>query len=201
MRKKISILLILIALLLVLMPGSGTYSFVHDPEGVVSDLFGRDIYVTADQAAMFLVTEDSTVQMIDLRPAAEFRKFNIPGSINIPIGEFFSSKPETWLYNRDTRYLFYSNDETWAGYALALASGLGYQNCYILKGGLNQWFETVMNSTFSGERITARENALFETRTRARRFFTEINSLPDSLKLKYAESRRQAERDLDGGCE
>ena len=40
-----------------------------------------------------------------------------------------------------------------------------------------------MNSTFTGERISARENALFETRTRARKMFTEINSLPDSLKM------------------
>ena len=70
-----------------------------------------------------------------------------------------------------------------------------------MKGGLNEWFDKVMYSKFSGDIISPRENALFETRLRARRFFTEINSLPDSLKLKYAESRKQAERELDGGCE
>ena len=54
-----------------------------------------------------------------------------------------------------------------------------------MKGGLNEWFNTVMNSSFTGERISARENALFETRTRAKKMFTEMNSLPDSLKLKF----------------
>jgi hypothetical protein len=58
-----------------------------------------------------------------------------------------------------------------------------------------------MNSSFSGEIISPRENAIYETRFRARRFFTEINSLPDSMRLQYAESRRQAEKELDGGCE
>ena len=38
-----------------------------------------------------------------------------------------------------------------------------------MKGGLNEWFNTVMNSSFTGERISARENALFETRTRAKK--------------------------------
>ena len=70
-----------------------------------------------------------------------------------------------------------------------------------MKGGLNEWFTTVMNSSFKGGRLSPRENALFETRTRARKIFTEINSLPDSLKLKFIEARHIAARKLDGGCE
>jgi hypothetical protein len=58
-----------------------------------------------------------------------------------------------------------------------------------------------MNSSFSGERISARENALFETRTRAKKLFAEMNSLPDSLKMKYVNSKHLAAKKLDGGCE
>jgi hypothetical protein len=58
-----------------------------------------------------------------------------------------------------------------------------------------------MNSNFTGEKISARENALFETRFRARKIFTDINSLPDSLKTKYFEARQIAATKLDGGCE
>ena len=72
-----------------------------------------------------------------------------------------------------------------SNYALVIAQGLNYKNIYVMNGGLNEWFKTVMNSSFTGERISARENALFETRTRARKMFTEINSLPDSLKMKF----------------
>jgi hypothetical protein len=70
-----------------------------------------------------------------------------------------------------------------------------------MKGGLNEWFNTVMNSNFTGERISARENALFETRTRAKKSFNEMNSLPDSLKLKFILSKHIAVKKLDGGCE
>jgi hypothetical protein len=58
-----------------------------------------------------------------------------------------------------------------------------------------------MNSRFTGTRISARENALFETRTKAGKMFTEINNLPDSLKLKFIRSKLTAAKKLDGGCE
>ena len=59
----------------------------------------------------------------------------------------------------------------------------------------------VMNSSFTGDKISARENALFETRMKARKMFTEINSLPDSLKKKFLEAKHIAAKKLDGGCE
>ena len=200
-REKISVLLVAIGLLLFFLPGAGPYSFTVDPSTLVSSVMDEDPFFSVDQVARFVIFEDSTVQLIDLRSRSEFNSFNIPGAINIPFDEFFKMKPETWLYNKSVSYVFYSNDDTYSSYALVLSRGLGYENCFVMKGGLNEWYENVMNSKFSGDKISPRENALFETRSRARRFFTEINSLPDSLKLKYAESRRQAERALDGGCE
>jgi hypothetical protein len=70
-----------------------------------------------------------------------------------------------------------------------------------MKGGLNEWYNTVMNSTFRGEKISARENALFETRSMAKKMFIEMNSLPDSLKMKFIQSKHLAAKKLDGGCE
>ena len=70
-----------------------------------------------------------------------------------------------------------------------------------MKGGLNEWFKTVMNSKFTGETISARENALFEVRSRAGKMFTEISSLPDSLKMKFSANQKSALTKLDGGCE
>ena len=36
---------------------------------------------------------------------------------------------------------------------------------------------------------------------RAGKLFTDINSLPDSLKIKYIEAKHFAAKKLDGGCE
>lgn len=199
-RARLTSVLLTLGVLFVILPGAGDYSFRAEPERLAQSLSGDDYSVSVDRVAGYVVREDSTVQLIDLRSREEFESFNIPGALNVPFEQFFEAKPETWLHNRDMDYIFYSNSDLYSAYALVLARGLGYDNTLLMRGGLNEWFEKVMNGTFTGDRISPSENALFETRGRARRFFNDINSLPDSLKLKYAESRRQAERELDGGC-
>jgi hypothetical protein len=105
------------------------------------------------------------------------------------------------LNNGKSKNIFYSNGDYDANYALTIARGLNLKNTFVMKGGLNEWFKTIMNSSFTGDRITARENALFETRTRAKTLFVELNSMPDSLKLKFIQSKQLAKKKLDGGCE
>jgi rhodanese-related sulfurtransferase len=137
----------------------------------------------------------------DLRTHEEFKTMNIPGSVNMPYEELLNNKNDLYLSDKSIKKIFYSNGDFDSNYAFAIARGLNYRNIYVMKGGLNEWFNTVMNSNFTGEKISARENALFETRFRARKIFTDINSLPDSLKTKYFEARQIAATKLDGGCE
>jgi len=186
--------------MLAFLPLSGKYSFHGKPDRLVTALLDEQSFFTPDQVARFVVTEDSTVQLIDLRTPGEFKAFSIPGSINLPYGDLLSSDLESYL-NRGVRNIFYANGDYQANYAFVIAKGLGFDNSYVMKGGLNSWYEVVMNSEFRGEKITARENALFETRTKARKMFTEINSMPDGLKSKYSEAREIERKKLDGGCE
>ena len=200
-REKFSAGLLCLGVILALLPLSGSRSFSAKPQKLLSDLITDDTYITVDKVAGFVVSEDSSLQIIDLRSPEEFKKLNIPGSINIPYSNLLDTDPATFLNNGKTRYIFYSNGDYDSNFALAIARGFNLKNTYVMKGGLNEWFTTVMNSSFTGEKITARENALFETRTRAKKLFTEMNSLPDSLKLKYIESKHLALKKLDGGCE
>lgn len=200
-REKLSVILISLGFILALLPLSTGRTLVARPQKVLDEILDPGINLTADQVAALIASDDHSIQLIDLRSKEEFRNFNIPGSINIPYGEFLNSDPHRILSNGKSRTIFYSNGDVYSNYALTIARGLNYRNTFVLRGGLNAWFNTVMNSTFNGERISARENALFESRFRARKIFTEINSLPDSLKQKYFDSRRLAAKKLDGGCE
>jgi len=200
-REKLSAILLSLGLILALLPLSSNRTFNTKPERVLDEVLDQNIYITADQVARLVASEDNTVQLIDLRPAVEFSAFNIPGAINVPYDEFLDQDPDRILNNGKTRNIFYSNGDLYSNYAMVIARGLKYKNTFVMKGGLNEWFSTVMNSSFTGERISARENALFETRMRAKKMFTEINSLPDSLKQKFIESKRLAAKKLDGGCE
>lgn len=188
-------------LILALLPERGNSSFIVKPRNLLSELLDNNSYYSVDQVARFIVAEDSTVQIIDLRSPDEFRAANIPGSINIPYNTLIDRKPGSILNNGKAKNIFYSNGDLNSNYALSIARGLNIKNTYAMKGGMNEWYNTIMNSSFTGEKITARENAMFETRTRAKKMFSEMNSLPDSLKAKFFKTKHLAAKKLDGGCE
>jgi rhodanese-related sulfurtransferase len=200
-RQKFSIVLLSLGLILALLPLSGSKSFIVKPKNLLSDVLDNNTYVNVDQVAKLIVTEDSSVQIIDLRSPEEFRKSNLPGSVNIPYDKLLENEQISQLSNGKSKNIFYSNGDLESNYALAIARGLNYRSTFVMKGGLNEWYNTVMNSSFTGEKISARENAVFEYRTRAKKMFTEMNSLPDSLKMKFIQSKHLAIKKLDGGCE
>ncbi len=200
-RQKLTVLLLSTGIILALLPLTGNRSFSGKPEKILSEILNEDAYFSVDQVAKFIVTEDSTVQLIDVRSPEAFRKSTVPGSVNIPYGDFIRNDPDKYLNNRNIKSIYISDDDYESSLAMAFSKGLGYSNTYLMKGGLKEWISTVMGSKFTGERISARDNALFETRYRAAKLFSELNSLPDSLKLKFMESKKFSVRKLDGGCE
>jgi rhodanese-related sulfurtransferase len=200
-RNNLSAILLCTGIILAALPLSSHRSLDVRPSKVLSQVLGDDIYMTPDQVARSVVAEDKDIMLIDLRSPDEYMAFNIPGSVNYPYYQFLARDPEIILKNGRSKTIFYSNGDMYANYALVIARGLNFRNTYVMKGGLNKWFDTVMNSSFRGDRISPRENALFETRLRARSLFTQLNSLPDSLKQKFIESKHLAARKLDGGCE
>jgi rhodanese-related sulfurtransferase len=199
--RKISLLLIMLSLILALLPLTSNRSFTGEPHDLLAGVLSEEATLSVDQVAEYIVKEDSTIQLIDLRTPEEFRKQTIPGAVNVQYKDLISKDPYVWLGNKDIKSIFYSDSDAEQSYALVYARGLGYDNIFVMNGGIGEWMKTIVETKFSGERITARENALFETRRRAGEMFTTLNSLPDSLKAKFLESKKFSAKKLDGGCE
>jgi len=200
-RIKITVLLVGLAILLAFMPNPASKTFKLKPQELLAKSASNEIYFSVDEVARFVNTEDSTIQLVDLRSEKEFRKCNIPGSVNIPFEDLLNPEWNGYFNQKEIRKIFYCNDDQLANVAWTIATGMGIENSFVMKGGLNEWFKTVMLTKFEGEKITPRENALFENRYKARTIFTQINSLPDSLKTKYFDAKRLQQSQLDGGCE
>lgn len=200
-REKFSALLLVMGLIMAFLPFPKGRSFTVKPVLLLKESHTEATFFSADDVAGFVIREDSTVQLVDVRTPEEFKNCNIPGSVNIPLSQMADKEWEGYLGRENVRNIFYSNGDTRSNYAWTLATGLGYKNSGVMRGGMNGWHLTVMNSRFIGAVITPRENYLFETRTRARDLFISINSLPDSLKVKFMEAKKVARKKLDGGCE
>jgi len=200
-RKQITVLLLLLSLILALLPLTANRSFRARPAELLDEVLQDETSFSADQVAGFIVREANDVQLFDLRPADAYDRDYIPGAVNVTYSAFVSTDPDLWLRDRDTRMILYSSDDTQAASAMTYARGLGYDNTYFLKGGIDEWIKTVSETEYEGERITARENAVLETRRRASEMYNELRSLPDSLKALYLESKKFTARKLDGGCQ
>ena len=142
-REKFTIGLLSIGLILALLPLSANRSLTVKPHKLLTEVLDSRASYTVDQVAKFVITEDSTVQIIDLRSPEEFRSFNIPGSANIPYDELLNNNPGYYLNNQDIKTIFYSNGELDANYAFIITRGMNYKNTYVMKGGLNEWFNGI----------------------------------------------------------
>jgi len=199
-RIKYSVLLVGVGVILAFLPFDAAQTFQLKSNELLSRSASEDIYFSVDNVARALNSEDSTIQIIDVRSAKQFRECNIPGSFNIPLNDLVNPVWDATLNQAEIKTIFYGNGDQTASYAWTIVTGLGYPNNYMMKGGLNEWFRTVMLSQYSGEKITPAENARFENRLNARKAFTQINSLPDSLKTKFFNAKRLNQSKLDGGC-
>ncbi len=200
-RRQITAVMLMLSFILALLPLTANRSFKARPAELIDEVLQDSTFFSADQVAGFIVREAVDVQLFDLRPAEEYAREFIPGAVSVTYADFIRTDPDIWLRDRTKRMILYSSDDTEAASAMAFARGLGYDNTYFLKGGITEWVKTVSATEFEGERITARENALLETRRRAAEMYSELRSLPDSLKAKYLESRKFSARKLDGGCQ
>ena len=200
-RIKYSLLLVGIGIILAFLPFNATNSFRLKSDELLSKSESEENYLSVDQVARMVNKEDSTILLIDLREMAQYKECNIPGSINIPFSDLLNPLWEGTFNQKGTKKIFYGNGDQTANYAWAIVTGLGYKNNFVMKGGLNEWFKTVMLSQFKGDKISPLENALYEARFNARKAFTQINSLPDSLKKQYFKAKEIKQLKLDGGCQ
>ena len=200
-RFQVSAILVLLAGLIILLPDARQSSGELNVPGMLEVMNESGQFLTVDQVARMVVYEDTSILLVDVRNPEAYRAVHIPGAINIPVSDILNPDWSGYLNDPVVKPVFYSNGNTMAVEAWMLCTQKGYAGSLIMKGGMNEWYREVMESTFEGERISAADNATFEVRYRARKFFNRMNSMPDSLKIAFLKVKRKKEEELVGGCE
>ena len=201
MRIYLSIIIIGLAFIGAMLPERNTSRGELNPEELLNIALSGKQYVTVDEVARLMVREDSNYLLIDVRSSSDYQECHIPGAINLSLNDLFNPDWSGYLNQPDVRKIFYSNGNHYAHEAWIVVQQKGYENSYIMNGGLNEWFNTVMLTEFSGEKISPGENFKFEMRYKARNHFNKMNSLPDSLRSAFLTIKRAKEAELSGGCE
>ena len=141
----LALFIIPMGLIIAAIPQNKTQPYKLTADELLSEVNTRTQYITPDAVADMIIKKDPSLNLIDVRSQDEYEKFSLPGAINIPSSDLLSDD-YTDILNQDVKMnVFYSNGTLTANEVWMVLRQLGYENNYVLEGGLNYWFEAILN--------------------------------------------------------
>ncbi|MCF8231483.1 MAG: rhodanese-like domain-containing protein [Bacteroidales bacterium] len=152
--------------------------------------------------AQKIIEKDPVYTLIDVRTSDQYNEFHLPGTINIPLKEFNNPEYQGYLDREVKNNIFISNGSLKADQAWFLCRRKGYENNYVMQGGLNQWVENILRPT--PPPATASKAAFEEyNRCKAASLYFGGGSMDISTEVRKEElpvKRKKKERKVAGGC-
>ncbi len=144
-RLYLALFIVPLGLILAAVPANTTHPYKLSPEDLLEYVNSGMQYFSPDEVADMIINKDPSLLLIDVRSEDAYEEFHLPGALNIPLSSLLDEQWKDYLH-QDLRYnVFYSNGTVSANEAWMLTRQLGYENNYVLQGGLNYWVETIMN--------------------------------------------------------
>ncbi len=174
MNKNFFILmgmLLVLAAGLLLLPEKNN-SKQMNPEELMWDIAQPTRYITTDEVAKMVIEKDPLLLLVDVRPEKAYEDFSLTGALNVPLDSFAVGYARDRLSFPKRNIVLYSNDDLRADQAWVLAKRMGFNNVYVLAGGLNQWIKTIIQPVAPPETASSEEFSLYTFRKGASVYFT-----------------------------
>ncbi len=203
-RLLLAAIIIPLGLIIAAVPENTTKQYKLTPEQMLEEVNGGTQFIHPDEVANMLIQKDPTLQLIDVRSADEYEKFSLPNSINIPLVDILNPQWSDYI-NQDLKLnVFYSNGTNDANQAWMITRQLGYQNNYVLQGGVNYWAETIMNPEAPAEGSPNEEIIKYNLRKGAGMALggEAVNAAPATVSksAKPPITKRKKKKAVQGGC-
>ncbi|MBT3180404.1 MAG: rhodanese-like domain-containing protein [Candidatus Marinimicrobia bacterium] len=193
-----------LGIIIAFVPENTTKPFRLTAEQMLNEVKYRSEMVSSDELADWMVNQDPSIQLIDIRTPKEFDQFHLENALNIPLSQILDEEWIDFLDQGIKMNILYSNGTTLAHEAWMISRQLGYENNYVLQGGLNYWTETILNPSAPSPYSADDEIAKYEFRKGASQYFGgEMKSTNESKKTKTDKpiiKRRKKKKAPQGGC-
>lgn len=199
----LAVLLIVLALGLVILPKKKELKET-DPKVLLSAITEKSRFLSADQVTHRIIEKDPTLMLIDLRPATQFKAFALPGATNIQPESLLTAETMELLNQPGKDKVLYANSDLPAEKAWLIGTRYSINRLYILKGGLNEWFNTIIKPADAPSTASSADLDLLSFRNAARQYFTgagqtsETTSAKAPVKINVV--RKAPEAKSGGGC-
>ncbi|WP_299528575.1 rhodanese-like domain-containing protein [uncultured Lutibacter sp.] len=205
--KALAGILIILAGGLVLLPKYEKHEGIK-PEQLLSNVISSARYVSTDKLADILINQDPSYLLIDVRDEESYKKYSLPNAVNIPLAKLLDEDFEAYLNQNSYNVVLYSNDHFYADQAWILCNRLNYKNLNVLKGGINEWYETIINPPKPTEDMPAEAFELYTFRKAASMYFgvayiQEFKVAPVVKKVvpkKVITVKKKKKAPAEGGC-
>jgi rhodanese-related sulfurtransferase len=205
--QLLALILIILAAGLMVIPKQQKHEGIT-PELFVKNMLSTERYINTDELADRMVNQDPSLLLVDTRNTEEFEKYSLPNAINIPLSQIFSEKLNPYLDQDIYDVVLFSNDNFTAEEAWLIGNRMGYQRLYVLDGGLNTWFETIIQPEFPKETMSREAYDLYAFRKAAGKYFgVAIDTIEIEMEVKKAAAPKKVvtkpkkkKKMPEGGC-
>ena len=169
------------------------------PKKLLWDIVQPTRFVTTDQVAKMIIGKDPTLELVDVRSAADYNKFTLPNTINVPLDSLLNS--QRFFGIPGMRVVLLSDDGIAADQAWVLLRRLGYKKNYVMKGGLNLWMNTIIRPPMPPETAPSTAFDQYQFRKGAQIYFTGAKQqISTAKKVNVVFKRRKKTKAVAGGC-
>ncbi|MCK4569818.1 MAG: rhodanese-like domain-containing protein [Bacteroidales bacterium] len=204
MNKAFYILAVFLLLLgtgLVLLPDR-EHSDEASPGELLSNLRNPSRFISTDKVAEMIISQDPALLLVDVRDMYDFLDYSLPGAHSIPLEEIMMYNWVDSLSYKQSQIVLFSNSDILADQAWVLLKRKKYENIHIMKGGLNHWFETIIQPEPPAETAADDEIDRYQFRKGASIYFTggavplEQETSTEAVMVK----RKNKTQLVEGGC-
>jgi rhodanese-related sulfurtransferase len=203
-RVLLSFVIILFGLLVAMIPENTTQQYKLTANEMLEEVqYGSEL-IHPDELADWLINKDPSIQLIDVRSPEEYENFSLGNAINIPLSDILSDEWVDYLDQGVIMNILYSNGSTNSNEAWMILRQLGYENNYVLQGGLNYWVETILNPQTPKVTDPNDEIAKYDFRKGASQYFggATVSTTASSAQTtkKPIIKRKKKKKAPEGGC-
>ncbi len=165
--KFLALIIIPLGIIIAAVPEDRVKQFRLTPDELLQEAGAGVQFISPDIVADMLVQKNPSLRLIDVRTPEEFDTYSMQGAINIPLSNLLAEE-YTDILNQDAYMnVFYSNGAVYANQAWMITRQLGYENNFVLEGGLNYWFGNILSPEAPSETSPNEEFARYDFRKSA----------------------------------
>jgi rhodanese-related sulfurtransferase len=165
--KYLSVAFVSLGIIVAFVPKQAITPMKISSEQIVTEIKQKAYFISSDDLASIIINKDPLYKLVDVRDVAEFQSYSLPGATNIDLKDIISPDMEEFMNQDKYTIIMYSNSNLEAVEAWILCRQKGYENIYVLQGGLNNWYETIVNPKHPATTLPDEDQAKYDFRKAA----------------------------------